>query len=98
MCQPPPPRVQRQLAGVDVWTAPFGDLKPSLISSGQLLSAWVDEARTITADWAAGIDGNGHFWEGSAFAHPLCTALRERLDQVRHVCGRVQGISRACYA
>jgi hypothetical protein len=57
-------------------------LKGSLISAGQLLTAWSNEARTLSSDWAVGVDAGGHMWEGPAAADSYTAAFQERLEQV----------------
>ncbi|WIA17572.1 hypothetical protein OEZ85_014399 [Tetradesmus obliquus] len=74
--------VQRKLQGVDLWHTSFNVLKGSLISAGQLLSAWAAEARTLSSDWAAGVDAGGHAWEGPAAADSYTAAFQERLEQI----------------
>jgi hypothetical protein len=76
---------QRKLQGVDLWRTSFNVLKGSLISAGQLLTAWASEARTFSSDWAVGVDAGGHMWEGVACADSYLAAFQDRLEQVWHV-------------
>jgi hypothetical protein len=79
------PFAQRTLQGVDLWRTSFNVLKGSLISAGQLLTAWASETLTLSSDWAVGVDAGGHMWEGPACSDSYLAAFQERLEQVRHV-------------
>lgn len=74
--------LQRKLKGVDLWRTSFNLLKGSLIAAGQLLAAWLNEASTLTSDWAVGLDAGGHLWEGPVFTDSHVAACQDRIERV----------------
>lgn len=76
--------IQAQMRTLDIWTAPFGDVKTGLIGGSQILAMWVAESKALTQDWAMGLDNGGHPWEGAPFSDPAVHLLQERMEEVRN--------------
>ena len=87
---------QRKLHGLDLWQTSFTLLKGHLIAAGQLLSSWSAEARTLTGDWAVGLDAGGHLWEGQAHADSYLSAFHERIEQVGECCTQLVMMGNSC--
>ena len=77
--------MQACFKGVDLWTAPFSELRQQLLGASRALARWQSECRLLTQDWAMGLDSGGHAWEGQHAQDEAVQALLARVDQVGSV-------------
>ncbi|GMH35100.1 hypothetical protein BSKO_02968 [Bryopsis sp. KO-2023] len=77
--------IQDQLKEFDIWGSSFRELKPHLVSAGNVLSLWESEIMSLTKDWTMGVDNNGHAWEGEPFVDSYVVQFQERIDEIFHI-------------
>ncbi|KAG1663699.1 hypothetical protein FOA52_013267 [Chlamydomonas sp. UWO 241] len=77
--------IQGHIKGSTLWTAPFSEIKPTLMGGSQIMAAWVGESKALTQDWAMGIDNGGHTWEGEPFYDTVVLKFQERMEEVYRI-------------
>lgn len=77
---------QAKLRGLDLWATSFGLVNGALSAASHLLSAWQSAAHELSRDWAAGVDNNGHVWQGQLHSDAHVSAYKERIEQVHDRC------------
>ncbi len=66
---------------MDLWAAPFSELRQQLLGASRALARWQSECRLLAQDWSMGLDSGGHAWEGQHAPDEAVQALLARVDQ-----------------
>ena len=74
--------VQARLRGLDIWGTSLPIIQGPLETASALLAAWCAAVVDLTRDWATGVCGGGHRWEGPPHEDKQSAAALRRIEQV----------------